>query len=116
MTDVLINSVIKCVIYDQISTKLRLCVSPTEPQLTCCRLATLTLLLKALTPAALHRQLAAALQTLWLGSVCSAARVCSVQGSGRSPARRRPRSLFRARLLLGPLRADRTYSKTQQAS
>lgn len=72
--------------------------------------------LKALQPAALQRQLTAALQTLWLESICRAARVCSVHPSGRSSAMDRALSLFKPRLLLGLLRADRMYSETHQRS
>lgn len=70
-----------------------------------------TLLLKASQPAALYRQVVAALQTLWLGSTCRAAIVCSVHLSGRSSEKVLPLILFSARRRLGLFRADRMCSE-----
>lgn len=59
-------------------------------------------------------QLVAALQTLWLESICREARVCRVHPSGSSSVIFRPLSLFKARRRLGLLRAERMYSEMHQ--
>lgn len=75
-----------------------------------------TLFLKVSQRAALQRQLAAALQILWLESICRAARVCRVCPNGRSFLRGSLLSFFKACLLLVLPRDDKMYSETQQYS
>lgn len=75
-----------------------------------------TLLLKVSQRAALQRQLAAALQILWLESICRAARVCSVHPSGRSFLRSFTLSFLKACFLLVLPKDDKMYSETQQYS